>query len=570
METSSPPPILPSPSSLSYRVEDGVVIQEERPSLSPPKSISTTTKSSNNNTTTAASNKSTRSSNPTTTTTTDNTAADIVHIVVNSSSVTRTTTTSDNNAKVIEKKKSFFHKWNKSKQQSKEINQKQQQVKHHNKNTIDNTTDDEDKNNHHHPMLDLPSPNDIHENKMNTTIEEEEECKLDRYGVCKNPGMISGCKHSLYAHPLSVKELKEYFDFQLDDAATDVAAATTTTDATTAKDVNFTTDQTYLAEQQQQQEEEENEKKLWKEGGLIWYSTIVPNDYDKNYKMKGTIKMIPKKYYDAEHQSIKSRRPNLAIKNDDFFQSLVKIAVKPKAGDDSLHDDDVSDDACTDDESDFKIFDSDFKIFDNNYDSNHDPNNTSQEQLNQTTQYSKWIFSGVLNGFPGLKHLELVKIEFKAAMVPRWRTHWHTDQNPKDVKPSYPQNIIGLTEVRAKLREPGWSAQGWSKDSPGYVLYYQPPETKKVPRILYGTNIIKTLEAERCEQTDYLGLRYHYRQSPKCIKVHMISHRYAMVNEKWKVSIYCNRNMRLLVFCNMMFIIVYSLINNEFIEHLSG
>lgn len=117
------------------------------------------------------------------------------------------------------------------------------------------------------------------------------------------------------------------------------------------------------------------------------------------------------------------------------------------------------------------------------------------------------------------------------------RTHWYTDNNPKDLKPTYPQSIMGLTEVRAKLREPGWSAQGWSKNSPGYVMYYQAPETRKVPRVLYGVDIIKQLEQDRYESAKKLGRNHHLQPSPKCVKVHMISHRYAVVNEKWKDKI---------------------------------
>ena len=372
-------------------------------------------------------------------------------------------------------------------------------------------------------IVEMPSPADIIVGKEATTTtaaselttkSEIEFCKLDRHHNCKHPGMHSTCKHSLYSHPKSIPELETFFDFNGNNGG---GSGSSSSDY----DLN-------------------NKQDLWKDGGLVWYSTIVPNDYNKKYKTRKSLKMLPKKYYDEVNECIKPRRPNLAVKEDDFFQSLVKINIKPHVNDDSVsdggsidgkdfHDGDENDQGGADNDADFKVFDK-ITIFD---DTNHD----YYHERKRKTQYSRWIFSGVLNGFPGLKHLELVKIEYKATLVPRWRTHWHTEHNPKDLKPTYPKSIMGLTEVRAKLREPGWSAEGWSKDSPGYVLYYQPPETRKVPRTLYGTNIIKQFEEERFERSKGLGWHRQLQPSPKCVKIHMISHRYATLNEKWKDKI---------------------------------
>ncbi len=429
--------------------------------------------------------------------------------------------------------------------------------RHHHHHHHQNDNDDDEL-----TIVDMPSPADIiGKTSISTTATTDSktnndtatsiphvECQIDPITKqCQNVGLYSTCKHSLYRHPKSITELKDIFEFN-------VNATRLNTTGVKNDDIVFSNHTTTSISSSTTSEEEILQNQLlWKEGGLLWYSTILPNDYNHNPK---SLKIIQKKDYDDINNCIKPRRGTLAIVQDDFFHSLVKIPLAVVQDDDM---DDKMDNNTTKkdgmkmtmrhdgDEYDNRSADGDdhYEIFDDNDDSKHvhkttqQINNNSSQHLHihpkpeiTNKQYSKWIFSGVLNGFPGLKNLELLKIEYKSTLVPRFRTHWSTYDNHQDKSPTYPKKVIGLMEVRAQLREPGWSAMGWSKDSLGYVLYYQPPETRKVPRVLYGTNIIKQLEEDRYEQVRVVDGRL--QPSPKCVKVHMISHRYAMINEKWK------------------------------------
>ena len=127
----------------------------------------------------------------------------------------------------------------------------------------------------------------------------------------------------------------------------------------------------------------------------------------------------------------------------------------------------------------------------------------------------------ILNGWPGLQHLEVLKIEYQG-VVPRWKSHWECLQKSEN-KPTFPDST-GITKVRAKLRAGGFTAKGWSRESPGYVFWFQGDASRKGSnRVLYGTNIVKAFEKERTEKSIWKDPQL----SPKCTKVHMISHRYA-------------------------------------------
>ena len=408
---------------------------------------------------------------------------------------------------------------------------------HNNNTSSDAITEDDEL-----TIMDLPSPEDIvgNNHNRNSLHSDGDLSSLSVDGKEGNnyffgvgggtqpqaPGMHAQCKRSLYGHPVSIPELKEYFDFK--EKEENGSNGAVDDDA-----------------------QDKDEIDLWEEGGLVWYSHIVPDDFDAQFTTKGTLKMLPKKFYDETTHSIKPRRGTLSIRESDFFTSLVKINTRKdkkninhnKGGGVEVsvrHDGDEYDEGYADDDSDFKIFDSKLKIFDD-YSSVGDGvvGDTTEVYVQNKAmkqQHSKWFFSGVLNGWPGLKHLELVKIEYKLNVVPGWRSHWDTEMNPKDKAPTFPTKVLGLMEVRAKLREPGWSAQGWAKDSPGYVMYYN--QVRKEPRVLYGTNIIRQFEKDRENEAKKVGWNnFHVPHSPKCVRVHMISHRYATSKEKWKDKI---------------------------------
>jgi len=198
------------------------------------------------------------------------------------------------------------------------------------------------------------------------------------------------------------------------------------------------------------------EDKEGEDGGLIWRALILPANFDKSFAKNGKLTMLTSNHYDAKNHCIKPRRGMLAVTENDFFSSLTIVDTGGKT--------------------------------------------------------PRWVFSGVLNGWPGLTCLELRKIEFKGAF-PTWREHWNATEG---VNPTYPKGHL-ITEVRAKLLAPSWSAYGWSKESTGYYLWYEGQAT--VPRLLFGTNILKTYEKERLVSGD---------PSPRCVKIHNIAHRYSV------------------------------------------
>ena len=203
--------------------------------------------------------------------------------------------------------------------------------------------------------------------------------------------------------------------------------------------------------------EEEVRKILSKgEGGLIWKGRMVPDDFDKNFKETNKLKILPLRDYDAVNGCIKPRRGKPTVKESDFLSSLV----------------------CLTDNG-----------------------------------VSRWVFSGVLNGWPGLTCLELLGIEFKG-QLPRWRTFWSPAKNGP---PSFPvrSSYQTVSDVRLILRSPAWTALGWSSDSLGYVFW------NELSGLNYGTNLLTNI-------TD---------PNAQCRNVHMISHRYAKKKESHKDKI---------------------------------
>ncbi len=195
------------------------------------------------------------------------------------------------------------------------------------------------------------------------------------------------------------------------------------------------------------------------EAGLLWKGRMVPDNFDENFKETNKLKILPLRDYDAVNGCIKPRRGDPTVKASDFLSSLVCL---------------------------------------------HDNNNSGM---------SRWVFSGVLNGWPGLTCLELLRIEFKG-QLPRWRTFWSPD---KDQPPSFPvrSSYQIVSDVRLILRSPAWTAHGWSSDSLGYVFW------NELSGLNYGTNLLTNI-------TD---------PNSQCRNVHMISHRYAKEKESHKDKI---------------------------------
>jgi hypothetical protein len=200
------------------------------------------------------------------------------------------------------------------------------------------------------------------------------------------------------------------------------------------------------------------------DGGLIWHVTIIPDAYFVNGKL--TRGLNPRDFH-AENSSIKPRRPSLPLTATEFFSSLTKIDGPAKG-------------------------------------------------------QARYIFYGVLNGWPGLRTMQLVSLEqhrrhSSALPSPRelisgqilWVKAWSEEE--EGMRGVDPKIFMGSHKIyRAKLRGAPWSGSGWSRESPGFCFWYE-SQRAEGPRISYGTNMLTEIESE-----------------PICTKVHMISHRYAV------------------------------------------
>jgi hypothetical protein len=197
-------------------------------------------------------------------------------------------------------------------------------------------------------------------------------------------------------------------------------------------------------------------------GGMEWYCTIIPDDYFVHGKLKGGLN---RKDFDALDYIIKPRRPSLPVTASDFFKSI--SAVDGPVG-----------------------------------------------------VQKRYIFHGVLNGWPCLRTFELESLEQRrnspALPSPKelltgqilWLKTWSTDEDGKHGRDPH---IVGTDRIyRAKLRGAPWTNSGWSKDSPGFCFWYEMHRKK----VSYGVNMLQEIETD-----------------PVCTHIHMISHRYAVERE---------------------------------------
>lgn len=198
--------------------------------------------------------------------------------------------------------------------------------------------------------------------------------------------------------------------------------------------------------------------------GLVWYATIIPDEFLSNGKLK---RGLNKRDFDLEANKIKPRRPSLLVTASDFFASLTKI---------------------------------------------DDP----------SSPQARYIFHGVLNGWPSLRAMELVAIEqrrdhhsvlptpkeFLSGQILWWRT-WGAEQDGKNGVD--PKILHGDRIYRAKLCCPKWTSAGWSKSSPGFCFWF---EKHRGGHLSYGTDMLTQVDPQ-----------------PLCTSVHMIAHRYATARE---------------------------------------
>lgn len=135
------------------------------------------------------------------------------------------------------------------------------------------------------------------------------------------------------------------------------------------------------------------------------------------------------------------------------------------------------------------------------------------------TPDGRWIFCGVLNGWPGLNCLELRSITSKTGLGGVSRL-WDASKNPDGLEP--PQ--VSGPSVRATLRMAPWSAKGWTRESPRYVFWFfgqRPGE----PRMGFGESMRDRLRVDLAAQAPLGGVP---PQPPQAVAAHLFAHRYAL------------------------------------------
>jgi len=220
-----------------------------------------------------------------------------------------------------------------------------------------------------------------------------------------------------------------------------------------------------------------NENVVKKLEGKIRATTSLSQEDPANgliYKARiyanNDIKLIPTKDWDATNECIKPRRGTLSVLADDFFSSLIQ---------------------------------------------------TEQEDQ------PRWLFSGVLNGWPSLVLLEVrsIHVTIRGTRIPSIKRGiqrlelrvWSLEkEGKKGIAPQFPvskNKVVRYKEVHVKLRAASWTSKGWSKSSPGYAWWYE--AQRLTPRLLHGEDMIRIPKREG-------------EDNPECVRVHMFSHRYAM------------------------------------------
>ena len=147
---------------------------------------------------------------------------------------------------------------------------------------------------------------------------------------------------------------------------------------------------------------------------------------------------------------------------------------------------------------------------------------------------ARWIFKGVLNGWPGLTLMEVRKVyaqeqgnilnkllSSSTSKKKIWDAYSYGNERGIELADAINDyKVSKKTVITVELRSPSWSSQGWSIDSPGFVFWTEGPTVDDPsPSKLtmnYGTNILKNTVDTK---------------DPACTMVHMINHRYASPNK---------------------------------------
>lgn len=201
--------------------------------------------------------------------------------------------------------------------------------------------------------------------------------------------------------------------------------------------------------------------------GLVWYALVIPDEFISKGSL---ISGLNKRDFDFSAHKIKTSRASLPVTQTQLFSALTKI---------------------------------------------------------EGSKGPRYIFNGVLNGWPGLRNFELILLESKRSLGPlttpdylhkynqTWGNYWSAE---KEGVAGVSPGIKDRNKIfRATFRSAPWSRRGWAPDSPGHVFWFEAQNPE--PRLVYGSNMVNTVGDDMCKT------------------VHMISHRYSVKKESAKAKL---------------------------------
>lgn len=187
--------------------------------------------------------------------------------------------------------------------------------------------------------------------------------------------------------------------------------------------------------------------------GLVRYAIVVPDHFVSRGKL---INGLNKRDFNLHDCTIKPRRPSLPITMSQLTTSLTKVPGP---------------------------------------------------------QGPRYIFNGVLNGWPSLRNFELIELEKKRSLGPlqapdymhslphTWSRYWSANKEGKDgVSPA----VKDTSKVyRAKLRGAPWTSAGWSPNSPGFLFWFEAHRAEG-PRVVYGIDAVREVGDDVCTKVSGL------------------------------------------------------------------
>lgn len=188
---------------------------------------------------------------------------------------------------------------------------------------------------------------------------------------------------------------------------------------------------------------------------MVWHVLVVPDNFFANGKLMAGLN---KNDFDLDKKQIKPRRPSLPITCSDLFCSITKIEGSNGQG--------------------------------------------------------RYIFHGLLNGWPALRCFVFVGLEQKrqtsSLMLPsqfleKLSCQWLWKSDVEGAQGIVP-NIVDERRIhRGTLRGAPWTGRGWSKSSPGFGHWYEPHRPLSQPQVTYGSNLLS-----------------NHGDDPICTHIHML------------------------------------------------